>query len=73
MVLTFPSFLKRMRPEALFSGRIGDMMEKATACIECHECETRCPYNLPIAEMLAEYYNQYEAAKRKLQEQTASE
>jgi predicted aldo/keto reductase-like oxidoreductase len=71
MVLTFPSFLKRMRPEALLSGRIGDMMEKASTCIECHECEERCPYNLPIAEMIKEYYQAFEAEKHKLQKQTA--
>ncbi len=27
---------------------------KADACIECGECEERCPYNLPIRRMLAD-------------------
>ena len=28
------------------------MDKKASDCIECGVCETRCPYNLPIRQML---------------------
>ena len=28
------------------------MAKKASDCIGCGVCETRCPYNLPIREML---------------------
>lgn len=32
---------------------------KASACIECGKCETRCPYHLPIREMLKECAQQF--------------
>jgi hypothetical protein len=32
--------------------RYRDMDVKADDCLECGECEERCPYNLPIREML---------------------
>ncbi|SFR13924.1 aldo/keto reductase [Desulfoscipio geothermicus] len=34
--------------------RYRGMKTKADACIECGECEEKCPYNLPIRRMLAE-------------------
>lgn len=33
-------------------ARYHAMAKKASDCIECGVCETRCPYNLPIREML---------------------
>ena len=35
-------------------GRYDAMPVKASACIECGVCEIRCPYNLPIRQMLKE-------------------
>ena len=29
-----------------------ELSKKASACVGCGVCETRCPYNLPIREML---------------------
>jgi len=72
MVMVAPGFMKRMPPERLFSGFIAEAMEKAAKCTKCGECEDRCPYGLPISEMIEEYVNWYQAEKRKYQEQIAS-
>jgi predicted aldo/keto reductase-like oxidoreductase len=34
--------------------RYQGLRAKADACIDCGECELRCPYSLPIRRMLAE-------------------
>lgn len=34
---------------------------KAEACVECGDCETRCPYHLPIREMLRKCANDFKA------------
>ena len=37
-----------------FEKRLSDAIEKATACLECGDCEERCPYHLPIMKLLKE-------------------
>jgi predicted aldo/keto reductase-like oxidoreductase len=49
------SFIKRMGPEILKKNpAFGKMWENAANCTECGECMTRCPYGLPIPEMIKE-------------------
>jgi predicted aldo/keto reductase-like oxidoreductase len=67
MAMVFPTFVKRQPPEMVLSGMMATIMEKAGDCIECGECEARCPYNLPIMEMLARNFKDYEALKHKHQ------
>ncbi len=67
IVLAYPSFVVRVPTEALFSGFIADAMGKAAECTQCGECEERCPYRLPIREMIAEYVEQYQTGKTKHQ------
>jgi len=64
ILMTFPSFVKRLPPDwYLKNPRIPAMMEKAADCIECGECEDRCPYNLPIREMIKENYELFQKIK----------
>jgi predicted aldo/keto reductase-like oxidoreductase len=63
-VMAYPSLRRRLPPELLFGGLWGQMVEKAANCTECGECEERCPYDLPIRELLAEYVKQYQEDTR---------
>ena len=45
-------YLSRYGLEDWAKTRYNGMEKKASDCIECGICETRCPYNLPIREML---------------------
>lgn len=47
-------FLKRMGWRPGTEVRIAEAVEKAESCIECGECEGRCPYHLPIRRLLPE-------------------
>ncbi len=48
--MVFDGFLKRMPPERLATGAAKAIAEKAPLCVECGECESKCPYDLPIIE-----------------------
>jgi predicted aldo/keto reductase-like oxidoreductase len=59
-IVNLPSFLKRFPEERLVSGWIADAIESGKDCIECGECEEKCPYHLPIREMIVENMALYE-------------
>ena len=52
--VTLQSFWKRFPPHRFFTGFVANAVESARHCADCSECEGRCPYHLPIREMLAE-------------------
>lgn len=54
-VFLFGGYLERYGLEDWARARYATLPNKASACIECGVCETRCPYNLPIREMLKKY------------------
>ncbi len=71
-VMVSGSFTKRLPPERVFAGRFAEVLEKAANCTECGDCEERCPYHLPIIEMIAEQVKWFQEEKQKYQEQIAS-
>ncbi len=48
----FEGYLTRYGLPDWAKQRYATLPVKASACIECGDCETRCPYNLPIRQML---------------------
>ena len=67
-VLACRSFYKRLPSEGFFGGFVAPAMAKATECVDCGQCEERCPYHLPIREMIKEQAEWYDQEKRKYQE-----
>ena len=59
------SAFKRTTPEWFFGSWFADAQEKAAECTECGECEERCPYNLPIREMIADLGEWFREEKRR--------
>lgn len=68
LVMTFPSFVKRLPPDwYLKNPWMAPAMARAADCSECGECETRCPYHLPIREMVAEHYKMFDEIRKQHQ------
>jgi predicted aldo/keto reductase-like oxidoreductase len=47
-------------PAEILPQVFGGMVDKAKDCVECRECVEKCPYDLPIPEMLRENIALYE-------------
>lgn len=52
VILHADSAMKRLPFNTLKSGWFYDAYQKAKNCIKCGVCVTRCPYNLPIPDMI---------------------
>ena len=44
--------INRLGPERVAAGPAKRLVEKAPNCVECGECEEKCPYDLPIIETI---------------------
>jgi len=62
-VLHMRSTVLRFPDARVFTESIGGTMNKVDDCSDCGDCETRCPYKLPIREMLVEERDWYRAKK----------
>ncbi len=51
-VFLFAGYLERYNLEEWARDRYGCLSAKASDCVQCGECEPRCPYHLPIREMM---------------------
>jgi predicted aldo/keto reductase-like oxidoreductase len=67
MVMDIKCLLKGMPPQFVFSDRFANGLEKAASCTKCGECEEKCPYDLPVMELMEEYVSLYQEKKRKYQ------
>jgi len=57
-VQMFPAIMNRLSPRqavGFMKGAIATVDE----CVECGECEEKCPYNLPIVEMIRRHSERY--------------
>jgi predicted aldo/keto reductase-like oxidoreductase len=53
-ILGIRSMVRRMGERILVEGWLVKAIEKARHCTECGECMTRCPYKLPIPDLIKE-------------------
>lgn len=66
-VFLFAGYLQRYDLGEWGYGRYQTLQVKADECVECGECESRCPYHLPIREMLkkcAKDFKEFEEARK---------
>jgi len=54
MVFLLDGYFTRYNLQDWARERYGALKVKASSCIECGQCEEKCPYELPIRKMLAE-------------------
>ena len=53
-LMNIPTSLKRWGREQLLP-RLAEVVENGRNCVQCGECEEKCPYHLPIREMIVEH------------------
>lgn len=66
-VFLFAGYLQRYDLGAWGYDRYQTLKVKADECVECGECEGRCPYHLPIREMMkkcAKDFHDFEASRK---------
>jgi predicted aldo/keto reductase-like oxidoreductase len=60
-LMILPTFWRRFSPERFFKmNTVKTAVESAGACVDCGECEDKCPYKLPIRDVINENMSFYE-------------
>lgn len=54
VIVNLRSFWKRMPVQTFSEGWVAAAVESGDLCVNCGECEEKCPYKLPIQEMIDE-------------------
>ena len=63
-MMTIQALYGLWSPEQFFSwDNMKENVESAKKCVQCGECEKKCPYNLPIREMIIENLEFYKQRK----------
>ncbi len=52
VMMTLKSWAQRMPPEQIYGAWGQELVATAETCIDCGDCEERCPYHLPIREIM---------------------
>ena len=63
-ILTFEGYLKRYNLAEWAKDRYMNLKKRAKDCLECGECEKRCPYELKIRERLKTVAREFEDAEK---------
>ena len=65
-VTIFKSLALRLPPESVVKGGLVEVMQSLENCVQCRECEKKCPYELDILDMLQENLDYYNGLPKKL-------
>jgi predicted aldo/keto reductase-like oxidoreductase len=60
-VMTVESVMKRLPKGNVVGGWVSSAVASHDKCTDCGECETKCPYKLPIREMMRENAAKFKA------------
>jgi predicted aldo/keto reductase-like oxidoreductase len=63
-LMILDSFIARMPASSVFPD-LAQAVEEAAECCECGECEDKCPYHLPIREIIQEHVALFHREKAK--------
>lgn len=64
LIMGIKSLIKRFGPNAQEMGWLKAVVEKARNCSECGDCLPRCPYQLPIPELIKKNLAWYDSLKK---------